>query len=124
MMHFQGGSIGHNSTWEATDFFRQDQDQLDVQSIAAGDLDIDSEAAEIEKNDEGNDSGTDEDAEDDYGYMKEQSDSSEDECEEEELTENEYFGGGLDPDIAEVMLICSYQLLSIDMWGHNLLPNV
>ena len=28
------------------------------------------------------------------------------------------------PDMAEVTPICSYQLLSIDMWGHNLLSNV
>ncbi len=55
MMRFQGGGVGHKSTREATDFFRQDRDRLDVRS--ASDLDIDDEAAEIEKNNEGDDSG-------------------------------------------------------------------
>jgi len=107
MMCFRGGGVGHKSTREATDFFKQDRDRLDVQSTATSDLEIDGEAAENENNSEGDDSGIDEDVEDDYGYVKEQSDNSDEEPEEEELADDEYFGpeddgGGVDPDMAEL----------------------
>ena len=29
-MHFRGGGVGHKSTREAMDFFKNDQDRLDV----------------------------------------------------------------------------------------------
>ena len=70
MMRFRGGGVGHKSTREATDFFKNDRDRLDTQTVTATE-------AEDDNNMEGYASGTEimEDEEDDYGYGQEVMDS-------------------------------------------------
>jgi len=69
-MRFRGGGVGHKSTREATDFFKNDRDRLDTQTVTATE-------AEDDNNMEGYASGTEimEDEEDDYGYGQEVMDS-------------------------------------------------
>jgi hypothetical protein len=94
MMRFRGGGVGHKSTRDATNFFKQDRDRLDVTNavttVTAGAsevsiLDDDVVQAIDQDNDETGDdiveevSGNElEDEEDDYGYVKADSDRSED----------------------------------------------
>jgi hypothetical protein len=94
MMRFRGGGVGHKSTRDATNFFKQDRDRLDmtnaVTTVTAGAsevsiLDDDVVQAIDQDNDETGDdiveevSGNElEDEEDDYGYVKADSDRSED----------------------------------------------
>ena len=33
MMRFWGGGVGHKSTWNATDFFKNDHDTLDLEVL-------------------------------------------------------------------------------------------
>lgn len=69
-MRFRGGGIGHQSTREATDFFRNDRDRLDAEAVTATQLLADD-------SDEGSVSGAEdvEDEEEDYGYIQEDLDS-------------------------------------------------
>jgi hypothetical protein len=84
MMRFRGGGVGHKSTREATDFFKKDRDPMDARAPTSGDtstrddIGIDEElgAEDLEeRHDEAEDSEIDEDIEDDYGYMREESDA-------------------------------------------------
>lgn len=102
MMRFRGAGVGHKSTREATDFFRQDRDQLDVRSTT--DSDDNTSDLEEERDVDDEDSEIDEDAEGDYGYTYEQSDSGDDVEEALEAASDEEFGpeddgGRVDPDM-------------------------
>jgi hypothetical protein len=99
MMRFRGGGVGHKSTREATDFFKNDRDGLDKLAVD-DDGEMESEE-ELELEHE-----IDEDEEDDYGYTGLESDT--DSLSEQEAAgdddDNEYFGpedngGAVDPDM-------------------------
>jgi hypothetical protein len=70
MMRFRGGGVGHKSTREATDFFKNDRDRLDKQTATA------TQVAEVD-DEEGYASGAEniEDEEEDYGYERADMDS-------------------------------------------------
>jgi hypothetical protein len=90
-MRFRGGGVGHKSTREATNLFKMDRDQLDICATLDSDSDDCDMAIEIDDDDEPeNNEVVDEDTvdqqeEDDYGYMKEDSDSDLDDTERAEV---------------------------------------
>jgi len=109
-MHFRGGGVGHKSTREATNFFKKDRDRLDMRSASSEPTqDIDDEDDE-EWDDVNKDSGIDEDAENlnDYGYIREESDSEveADERADEDAGSDDFGpeddGGRVDPDMEEL----------------------
>jgi hypothetical protein len=58
MMRFRGGGVGHKSTREATDFFKNDRDPLDERATGAESRDMNSETDdELEDNCEEEDDG-------------------------------------------------------------------
>ena len=77
MMRFRGGGVGHKSTREATDFFKNDRDPLDERATGAESRDMNSETDELEDNceEEDDDLGLNEDQEEDYGYVSVREDS-------------------------------------------------
>lgn len=112
MMRFRGGGVGHKSTREATDFFKNDRDPLDERATGAESRDMNSETDELEDNceeEEDDDLGLNEDQEEDYGYVSVREDS---EDEDDTLTDDdadlvdeqvdfgpEDDGGAVDPDM-------------------------
>jgi hypothetical protein len=83
-MRFRGGGVGHKSTREATNFFKKDRDRLDTTHSNAGPGNDDEEDSEMPVDEEGVDD-VNEDEEDDFGYVREESDDSE----AEQVAENE-----------------------------------
>jgi hypothetical protein len=94
MLCFRGGSVGHKSTCQATNFFKKDRHVSDLQKST---LDVveepkemnesnDSESEESGKMERSSESDVD-DVEDDYGYHlgEDESGSEEEEKSEEEL---------------------------------------
>lgn len=100
MMRFRGGGVGHKSTREATDFFKNDRDPLDERATGAESRDMNSETDELEDNceeedddlesrdmnsetdeledceeEDDDDLGLNEDQEEDYGYVSVREDS-------------------------------------------------
>ena len=71
-MRFRGGGVSHKSTRGATDFFKNDRDCLDKQTVTA---------TQVEEDDEEDPIGAYniEDEKEDYGYEREDTDSDEDE---------------------------------------------
>ena len=113
-MRFRGGGVGHKSTREATDFFKDDRDVLDASREAPEEPVIEVVTETLEENgeddeDEGSideEEGGDKDEEDDFGIAREQavySEDSEDEESEEEVIEEDFGpegdGTGQDPDM-------------------------
>jgi hypothetical protein len=95
MMRFRGGGVGHKSTREATDSFKKDRDQLDLE------LDDDEAMPEILEPESGEEE-IGEDEEEDYGYAA----ATDSEVIESTMGDSadEYFGpeddgGGVDPDM-------------------------
>ncbi|KAJ3512102.1 hypothetical protein NLJ89_g3716 [Agrocybe chaxingu] len=124
MMRFRGGGVGHNSTRQATDFFKKDRDNLDVvrgdgeegqedeeDNDSKNNKDEDEDEEENDKEDQEEEEKDDEEEADgnqeDYGYVQEY-DPDEIPEEEEELEEDEVHlgaeedGGGVDPDVEEL----------------------
>jgi hypothetical protein len=105
MMRFRGGGVGHKSTQEASNFFKKDRDRLDV-TERNEQIDDDEEEDSDMDLEEHHDDEVDEDEEDDFGYMREESDDSEDEADgdlgEDGLGDDD-FGpeddGGVDPEM-------------------------
>lgn len=65
MMRFRGGGVGHASTREATNFFKQDRDSCDKRRPVAEEEDDDCEETHAQQ------SRTDrDDEEEDYGYNR------------------------------------------------------
>ena len=87
MMRFRGGGVGHKATREATDFFRKDCDRLDMQAIEPSDDDVEENAEEVALNHE---SGAEDvsDEEHDYGYVRTDTEDSEEDSEEEGTDED------------------------------------
>ena len=89
MMRFRGGGVGHASTREATEFFKQDRDSRD----AKRGFDEDNEDYDQTQQDQKmpNQSREDRhDEEEDYGYNRGQfSDRDEEEWETEEFSESD-----------------------------------
>ena len=75
MMRFRGGGVGHKSTREATDFFKQDRDPLDERVTQDAGFEWDEvdedEPITVEEIDSDELIGEEED----YGYVREDSDS-------------------------------------------------
>ncbi len=101
MMRFRGGGVGHKSTREATDFFKNDTDRLDTITVDDDKEMEEPEARQVELE-------IDEDEEDDYGYTRPESDEDEAEGEQgatgDGEDEDEFFGpeddgGAVDPDM-------------------------
>jgi hypothetical protein len=113
MMRFRGGGIGHKSTRDATDFFKNDRDPSDLNVLTpVSDSELgneieDSELVEEIGNDEMNDlEACSEDSEaEDYGYNLGENSESESDLDElgEELEEEdlgpEGDGGRIDEDM-------------------------
>jgi hypothetical protein len=84
MMRFRGGGVGHASTREATDFFKQDRDSHDAKRLVEED-DEDYDQTQHEPKAPTNQSKTDrDDEEEDYGYNRGQFSDTEEEDEEED----------------------------------------
>jgi hypothetical protein len=78
MMRFRGGGVGHKSTRAATDFFKQDRDRLDtnVTTEMTSIFKLDDDVAKEILNDEPDDDGNSiVDEEEDYGYVRDDSES-------------------------------------------------
>src|SRR5258705_10159533 len=97
-MRFRGGSVGHKSTREASNFFRNDWDQLDVPGAET--QPDEQEDAEMEGDSEEPIDEVDEDEEEDFGYVREESDVSEGElaANDEDVDFGPEDDGVLDPD--------------------------
>ena len=81
-MRFRGGGVGHKSTQEACNFFKKDRDRLDVTDRNEQDDGLDEQEdseMDLEEQHEVNDPGVDVDEEEEFGYLREESDDSEDE---------------------------------------------
>ena len=106
-MRFRGGGVGHKSTREATDCFKNDRDKLDLRidinddEVLAEDLEPEPSEKEIG-----------EDEEEDYGYTAISESPSDSEVDDttpvdEDDPADEYFGpeddgGAVDPDMNEL----------------------
>jgi hypothetical protein len=107
MMRFRGGGVGHKSSREASNFFKKDRDRLDVMEPHEQNDDLnEQEDSEMDLEECHSVNEVDEDEEEDFGYMREESDNSEDEVGADgELGEDgdDNFGpeddGGIDPDM-------------------------
>jgi hypothetical protein len=79
-MRFRGGGVGHKSTREATDFFKQDRDQMDIVTGVDSGAKVVAEP-QADDDDEPENSTIVEEAideeEEDYGYAHEYSSDSE-----------------------------------------------
>ena len=105
MMRFRGGGVGHKSTRDATNFFKNDRDPLDLMdSTSVSELEVE----EIEEpDDEIRDEMNDSEEERDYGYNLGENSGSEsdpDELDSELEFDEEDFGaegdfGGIDKDM-------------------------
>jgi hypothetical protein len=97
-MRFRGGGVGHKSTREASNFFKNDRDQLDVPGTAT--QPYEQEDAEMEGDPEEPIDEVDEDEEQDFGYVREESDVSEGELavDDEDVDFGPEDDGALDPD--------------------------
>jgi hypothetical protein len=101
-MRFRGGGVGHKSTREATDFFKKDRDRLDMgqkPNVPEYKGDLEQEDSEMVSEEHVN-----ENEEDDFGYVYEESDESEGEDELAAEDEDDDFGpeddgGVIDPDM-------------------------
>jgi hypothetical protein len=80
MMRFRGGGVGHKSTREATDFFRRDRDLLDLPQSNIPENGGSSKQLEedLEMEDD-----IDEEEEEDFGYVRDESEPEESEVENE-----------------------------------------
>jgi hypothetical protein len=101
MMRFQGGGVGHKSTREATNLFKMDRDRLDISATLDSDdcdmaIEFDDDSDEPENNEIVNEDTVDQEEEDDYGYMKEDSDSDDTEIAEVDYDDEE---GDTDEDL-------------------------
>jgi hypothetical protein len=98
MMRFRGGGVGHASTREATDFFKQDRDSRDAKGNFEDDGDHDHTQYEpiVDRSRADRD-----DEEEDYGYNRGQFSDMDEEVEEgvDEFSDDEF---GLEDDGGEV----------------------
>jgi len=124
-MRFRGGGVGHKSTREATDAFKKDRDLIDERAQLERRLGVDDEprADEDDWVDEGDENNNLEDLDDaesvneeleeDYGYIQEESDGEPSTDEDLELAnqvdevDDEDFGpeddgGAVDPDMDDL----------------------
>ena len=99
MMRFRGGGVGHKSTKEATDFFKNDRDILDLPNAMAEDEEPICEQQGAQSHPEAEE--VDENEEEDYGYSLPDSDESEDETEDVDV-EQVSDGEVLDSDMEEL----------------------
>jgi hypothetical protein len=112
MMRFWGGGVGHKSTREATDFFKNDRDPLDAWVPTNAEHDIGSEpddnlesiSNEIVEEDVEN--AVDGDQKEDYGCVREESENKLDTYDEAELVVGNHIdfgseddGSAIDPDM-------------------------
>lgn len=82
MTRFRGGGVGHNSTREATDFFKQDRDSRDAIRVFEEDIE-DYDQTQYESTVPNRSRADRDDEEEDYGYNRGQfSDTDEEEAEE------------------------------------------
>jgi hypothetical protein len=89
MMRFRGGGVGHASTREATDFFKQDRDIRDAKRVLEEDPE-DYDQTQYEPTVCNRSRADREDEEEDYGYNRGQfSDTDEEEEAEEEWVDDE-----------------------------------
>ena len=100
-MRFRGGGVGHKSTREATNLFKMDCDRLDIGATLDSDdcdmaIEFDDDSDEPENNEIVNEDTVDQEEEDDYGYMKEDSDSDDTEIAEVDYDDEE---GDTDEDL-------------------------
>ena len=100
-MRFRGGGVGHKSTREATNLFKMDRDRLDIGATLDSDdcdmaIEFDDDSDEPENNEIVNEDTVDQEEEDDYGYMKEDSDSDDTEIAEVDYDDEE---GDTDEDL-------------------------
>jgi hypothetical protein len=101
MMRFRGGGVGHKSTREASNFFKKDRDRLDMPGLTEPDKQVDAEMeGDFEELADEVDHHHDEDEEEDFGYVREESDVSEGElaAEDEDVDFGPEDDGVLDPD--------------------------
>jgi hypothetical protein len=90
MMRFRGGGVGHASTREATDFFKQDRDSRDTKKVREED-DEDYDQTQYEPTVPNHSRADRDDEEEDYGYNRGQfSDADEEEEAEEEWVDDEF----------------------------------
>jgi hypothetical protein len=105
IMRFRGGGVGHKSTREATDSFKKDRDQLDIESNVSNVEDVENNETmpEILVSEPG-EGKVEEGEEEDYGYAA----ATDSEMDESTMgdgdSEDEYFGpeddgGAVDPDM-------------------------
>jgi len=86
MMRFRGGGVGHKSTREATDFFKRDRDRLDTRKVTTDmptsilDDEMAKEILEQDNDEPGDDGVVDEEEENDYGYVRDDSESGDSEA--------------------------------------------
>jgi len=92
-MRFRGGGVGHASTREATDFFKQDRDSRDAKRASIEDRDDeDYDQTQFEPTVPNRSRADREDEEEDYGYNRGQfSDMDEKEDEEAEESSGDEF---------------------------------
>lgn len=87
-MRFRGGGVGHASTREATDFFKQDRDSRDRKRVLQVEDDNDKDMMQDEPTVPNQSRAERDNEEEDYGYNRGQfSDVDEEEEEEEEEEE-------------------------------------
>ena len=109
MMRFRGGGVGHKSTRDATNFFKNDRDPSDLTPVSDSEsgeeIEEQVDSGEI-RNDGTNDSETLSDSEvEDYGYNLGENSESESDLDKsvEELEEEDFGpegdGGRIDEDI-------------------------
>lgn len=101
MMCFRGGGIGHKSMRDATDFFKNDRDQLDLKvSTTVSDSEIEEEEIEERVEERGQHVEGMNESEDlgEHSEAESELDESREELEEEDY-DPEGNGGGIDEDM-------------------------
>ncbi len=105
MMCFCGGGIGHKSTRQATDFFKNDRNTLDLPNLLEPTSDIEEEINEESEEIKKTSCSDVADEEDDYGYQLGE-DQSDDELDDNELRDEDFGpendGRAVDPDMEEL----------------------
>ena len=95
MMRFRGGGVGHASTREATNFFKQDRDSRDTKRVLQ--VEDDEDQTQHEPTLLNRSRAERDDEEEDYGYNRGQfsdGDEEEEEEEEEDCSEDEFGSDG------------------------------
>jgi hypothetical protein len=116
MMRFRGGGVGHASTREASDFFKQDRDSRDVKRVLL--VDEDDEDYEMQHEPTlavpNRSRAERDDEEEDYGYNRGQfSDVDDEEADEEDssCSEDEFGAEDDGGEVDELMVLEGYSEL-------------